>query len=413
LFFVTAALVLAIFAVGFTRMAQEVTDAGAFYDFIRAGLGRALGRGSATLALVSYALLFVALVAYLGATTGNIVEYFTGNIAPWWLWSTGWLLITGLLGYRDIALSTKVLGVSLVLEVAIMLVLNGVIIVRGGAEGTPISSLNALNITEGTPSLGLMFAFFGFIGFEATVIFRSEARDPQRTIPRATYLSIAAIGIFYAVSLYAVTVGAGNDLLTTATDRPQNLVSDLALTFLGVFGENAVQLLVIVSLFGCLLTFHNVLARFTSKFGAAGLLPVWLGHSHPGYRSPSNASMLVTALGLAVVAGSAVLGVDPVLELYTWFSGAATLGIVVLMALTSLSVITYFRGKTDRPWLSTFVAPAVSLVAFTGLAILVIKNFPGLVGGSAVAVALLTALGVALVAGSISAVIDKSHSRDL
>src|SRR6476661_7497486 len=62
LFFVVAALALAVFAVGFTRMAHEVTDAGAFYDFIRAGLGHVCGRGAATLALVSYALLFVALV---------------------------------------------------------------------------------------------------------------------------------------------------------------------------------------------------------------------------------------------------------------------------------------------------------------------------------------------------------------
>lgn len=150
-----AALALAVFAVGFTRMAHEVTDAGAFYDFIRVGLGHVCGRGAATLALVSYAMLFVALVGYLGASTASAVEYFTGTVIPWWAWSTVSLFITGgVLAYRDIALSTKVLGVSLVLELAIMLVLDFVMVFRGGPQGTTPSALNPLRFTEGTPSLG-------------------------------------------------------------------------------------------------------------------------------------------------------------------------------------------------------------------------------------------------------------------
>lgn len=92
-------------------------------------------------------------------------------------------------------------------------------------------------------------------------------------------MSIIAIGVFYAFSLFAVAVGTGpNSLVAKATENPQTLVTELAWTFLGVFGQDAVQILVLVSLFGCFLTFHNVLARFTFNFGAAGLLPRhWAG----------------------------------------------------------------------------------------------------------------------------------------
>ncbi|MFF1553307.1 APC family permease [Rhodococcus erythropolis] len=414
LFFIVAALALAVFAVGFTRMAHEVKNAGAFYDFIRAGLGRAFGRGAATLALVSYALLFVAIVAYLGATTGSAVEFFAGASIPWWAWSTAWLALTGVLAYRDIALSTKVLGVSLVLEIAIMLVLDFVMVFRGGPDGTDASVLNPLHFTEGTPSLGIMFAFFGFVGFEATVIFRSEARNPQRTIPRATYVSIAAIGGFYAFSLFAVAVGTGpNSLVAKAAESPQTLITDLALTFLGVFGQDAIQILVLVSLFGCFLTFHNVLARFTFNFGAAGLLPSGLGQAHPRHHAPSRASVAVTIYCLLAIAGSVALGLDPVLDLYTWFSGAATLGIIVLMALTSLAVATFFRGHERASWPTTLLAPTVSLLAFAWLIFLVVKNFPLLVGGNGGAIALISLLALALVGGAISAVFDKSSVRDL
>ena len=414
LFFVVAALALAVFAVGFTRMAHEVTDANAFYDFIRAGLGHVFGRGAATLALVSYALLFVALVGYLGASTASAVEYFAGAVIPWWAWSTLWLFITGVLAYRDIALSTKVLGVSLVLEVAIMLVLDFVMVFRGGPEGFTTSPLNPLHFNEGTPSLGLMFAFFGFVGFEATVIFRSEARNPHRTIPRATYVSIIAIGLFYAFSLFAVAVGTGpNSLVAKATESPQTLITELAWTFLGVFGQDAVQILVLISLFGCFLTFHNVLARFTFNFGAAGLLPAALGRAHPRHYAPSRASLVVTMYCLLAIAGSVVLGLDPVLDLYTWFSGAATLGIIVLMALTSLAVIVFFRGHERGSWLTTFLAPTVSLVAFGGLVFLVVRNFPLLVGGYGVAVALIAVLAIAFVGGAASALLGRSAARNL
>ena len=44
-----------------------------------------------------------------------------------------------------------------------------------------------------------MFGISGFLGFEATAIFRSEAKDPDRTIGRATYGALAIVGIFYAV----------------------------------------------------------------------------------------------------------------------------------------------------------------------------------------------------------------------
>ncbi|MFC9557028.1 APC family permease [Rhodococcus sp. NPDC056960] len=414
LFFVVAALALALFAIGFTRMAHEVTNANAFYDFIRAGLGHVFGRGAATLALVSYALLFVALVGYLGASTASAVQYFTGAAIPWWVWSTAWLLVTGALAYRDIALSARVLGVSLVLEVAIMLLLDFLMVIRGGPDGTTASPLNPLHFTDGTPSLGLMFAFFGFVGFEATVIFRSEAHDPQRTVPRATYVSISAIGLFYAFSLFAVAVGAGpNNLVAKATESPQTLVTELAGTFLGVLGQDAVQILVLVSLFGCFLTFHNVLARFTFNFGAAGLFPTTLGQAHHRHHAPSRASLVVTAYGLLAITGSVALGLDPVLDVYTWFSGVATLGIIVLMALTSLAVIVFFRGHQRGSWLTTFVAPIVSLVAFGGLVFLVGKNFPLLVGGDGVAVALIAVLAVALAAGVSSALIDRRPVNDL
>jgi hypothetical protein len=48
---------------------------------------------------------------------------------------------------------------------------------------------------------------------------------------------------------------------------------------------------------------------------------------------------------LAVFAG---LGLDPVLNMFTWISQIGTLGVLGMMAITSLSVIAFFR-KQWRP----------------------------------------------------------------
>ncbi|MFI5436506.1 hypothetical protein ACHMZP_32515 [Rhodococcus baikonurensis] len=156
-----------------------------------------------------------------------------------------------------------------------------------------------------------------------------------------------------------------------------------------------------------------MLARFTFNFGAAGLLPAGLGRAHPRHRAPSRASVAVTVFGILAIAGSVMLGLDPVLDVYTWFSGAATLGIIVLMAFTSLAVMAYFRGHERGSWLTTFIAPAVSLVAFAGLIFLVVKNFPLLVGGNGVAVALISLLAIALVGGAASSMLGKSSAASI
>src|SRR3546814_19151118 len=55
----------------------------------------------------------------------------------------------------------------------------------------------------GSVATGLIFAVSCFSGFEATAIFRDEVRDPEKTIPRATYLAIAMLTIFYTVGSWA------------------------------------------------------------------------------------------------------------------------------------------------------------------------------------------------------------------
>ena len=87
---------------------------------------------------------------------------------------------------------------------------------------------------------------------------------------------------------------------------------------------------------------------------------------------------------LVLVAAFALVGLDPVTQVFAWMAGTATLGVLALMALTCLAVLVFFRRERvdTRPW-QTLVAPALGLAGLAVFLWLTISNFPLLIGGSA------------------------------
>lgn len=88
------------------------------------------------------------------------------------------------LGHFNIDLSRNVLGVLLIGEVAIVLALDAAVVFSGGHEGLSTGIVTPSEILSGAPGIALLFAILSFIGFEATAVFRDEAREPLRTIRR-------------------------------------------------------------------------------------------------------------------------------------------------------------------------------------------------------------------------------------
>ncbi|MEU9334106.1 APC family permease [Streptomyces sp. NPDC048290] len=389
-FFLLATLILGLFSVGFTAMSRYVPNAGAFYSYIQRGLGRHIGVGAAALALGSYGVMLVGLYAYLGVATSKLLSDMHIGV-PWWTSAIGWVLIVGFLGYRDIELSSKVLGLLLVAETLAVVIVNIGIISQGGAGGFSSAPLSPSEFGAGAPSLGLMFAFFCFIGFEATAVFRNEARDPDRTIPRATYIAVLFIGLFYALAAWLVVQGLGTgDAVETASKEPESVVQNLAATYVSPILTDVIQVLLVTSFFACVLSFHNVITRYQFTLAAKGLLPKPLSEIDEKHRTPSRSSLAFTLVSLSAMVAVAVLGWDPVTQTYMWFSGASTLGLIALMAMTSLAVIVFFRTKApQRPGMwHALIAPGLALIGLVVILVLVIGNFSLLVGSTTNAIVL-------------------------
>lgn len=387
--FLLAALVLLVFSVGFVTMTPYVGEAGAFFSYITTGLGSRAGLGAAFVALVAYTAIQVGVYGYMGWAANDLVTYFGGPDITWWVYSFATMAVVAVLGYRHIDLSSKVLGVALVLEISIMLALDVAVFARGGADGPVLQSFAPSHAFSAGLGVAVLFALTGFIGFEATAVFRDEARDPERTIPRATYLAVIIIGVFYAASCWALIWAAGaSDAVAVAQrtlDGDGNMMLDTAHAYLGPVLRDVMNALLISSLFACVLSFHNVLARYMFTLGNKGVLPARLGSTSPRHQAPSFASVVQTVTAAALLLVFALVGLDPLVGVFGSMAGVATVGMVLLMMLTSVAVLVFFARHPDRAGgrpLKTRVAPVLAIVGLLVSLWLVLSNFTLVTGGS-------------------------------
>ncbi|SDH10210.1 Amino acid transporter [Sinosporangium album] len=380
--FAISAVILILFAVGLTTMARHVPKPGAFFTFVGYGLGPTAGIVAAWLAILAYTSVQLAVHAYMGFVLSDTVSSLGGPALPWWAWSLLVIAAVGCLGYRNIDLSSKVLGFMLVLEVGIVLALVVAVLFTGGDSGLDLSPFAPANIVSGSPGIGLMFAIGSFIGFEATVVFRDEARDPGRTIPRSTYAAVIGIGVFYTLAAWSIVMAWGADkVVAKAAEDPGTMIFATMHRYLGEFGEKGVNLLLITAMLACVLAFHNVLARYQHSMANAGVLPRALSGIHPRHRSPHVSSLVQTITAASFTALFAIMDLDPVFAVFTPLGGVTNLAIALLIALTSIAILVYFaRTKADRRLWNTVIAPVLGLVGILAAAALIIAYFPLLVG---------------------------------
>ncbi|MEL7939444.1 APC family permease [Pseudomonas delhiensis] len=398
-------LVLLAFSVGYTSMARHVTNAGGFYAFSSRGLGGLAGGAAGVLAMFAYNILQVGLYGMFGGVVAGTMASVFGVELPWWFYSLLAMTSIAVLGYRQIDLSARVLSIIVVAEYLAILTLDFAILKSGGDAGVNLDSFKSEHVFSGTPSIGLLFCFAAFIGFEATTIYGEEARDPQRSIPVATYASVLLIGCFYTLSIWSMVVGVGADKIVAtlqALGDPTTFIYGMSDHFVGPELTKVIRVLFMVSIYAGLLAFHNSAARYFYAIGRDGLLHRMLGTTHRIHQSPHMGSALQSLIAAVVVLIFAAMDADPILQLFAWFSSLATLCLILLMALTSAAVFAYFWRHPEIPlglWRGR-ILPAFSCLALLFVLAIAVIHFDVLTGSSkALSYALCAVIPVALVAG--------------
>jgi amino acid transporter len=395
--YLVVGLTLLVFSVGYAAMSNRVTNTGAFFAYVGRGLGIAPGVGSAFVCLVAYLAVQLAIFGFFGSLMAFQMESTFDLSWSWWVWTlVGWAAVL-VLSLLSVDVGAKVLGVLMCLEISSLLLLAVVVLARGGADGVDVpasfapSNIFAGGFTGGA-GIALAFAFASFIGFEATAIYGEESRDPKRTVPRATYLAVGVITALFALVSFAIVIGLGADKVVdeaakissvdgTPLADPAAVVFSVAERYVGSWLSTLMSWLVLSSLFAGLLAFQNSAARYLFAMGRAGVLPRALDRTNR-LGAPHVASTTASAISLAVIVFFAARGLDPVLNLFYWFSGLAVVAIVVVEALVCVAVIVFFRRSGDdrRMW-HTLVAPALACVGLL-LGLYLLTSRFGLLAGT-------------------------------
>ncbi|MDZ3992559.1 APC family permease [Pseudomonas sp. Teo4] len=375
-------IVLLLFASGYVTMARHVPKPGAFYAFISAGLGKITGLGAAFLAVFGYMCVIGGSFIFLGLNIENLIESMVGIHSSWVFWAVfGWAVV-GVLGYFHIELSAKILSVAMVFEVLIVVIFNCFVLGKGGAEGLQISPFTPSAFSQGNMATTLLFAILVFMGFEATALFRDEVREPNKTIPRATYGAVLFIGVLYTFSTYSLVSAYGVDAWEVAKNRPTEMFAQAAGHFVAPVFTQIAYVSVVISIFAAVLAIHNVISRYVFSLAVDKVLPRSLAKIHKKHCSPYIASLVVSVVvGLAMIPG---LGSIPGEVLYGVVTGIGAIAVIFLMGLVSCAVVAWFLINGTPKGVSkfkTFWAPGFSAIMLIGTTIFACVHLEVILGG--------------------------------
>ena len=391
--FVVLAAILAVFAVGYAAMSRYINNAGAFYAYIAQGIGRPAGVGASILALIAYNAMQIGIHGMLGFQVSLFVEEKTGVEVPWWIPVLVAIAIVGVMGVNRVDLSAKVLGVLVLLEFAVVIVFD-VVAFANPAEGVTVAPLTPAALF--VPGVGAVLAFgiAAFMGFESAALYGEESKDPRRTIPRATFLAVGVIGVFYALSSWALALAIGPEKIHDPAgigpdEAGPPLVFGFVAPHLGTLWVDVTSILFITSVFAAVVSFHNAVARYAFSLGREGVLPRGLASVRRDSGAPWAGSVAQTVLAVVVGAVFAIgescwdpeNGPYAVLTLFTWLTNLGAFGLVLLMVLVSVAVVGYFRrDPRDVGVWSRLLAPVLAVLGLGTVWVLILVNWDVLLG---------------------------------
>ena len=282
-------------ALSYGRLAHEFPVAGSAYTYVRRVIDDRLGF------LIGWALLldyfFLPMViwliggAYLSAEMPGV---------PGWLWIVGFIALTTGLNIAGIQVAEKANWLLMGLQFTTLFLFVGFSVVHlttlGGFRAleslTPFwNSKTSLAAIAG----GAAVAAYSFLGFDAVTTLTEEAKDPEKTIPRAIVLTALAGGALYvSVSYTTQLVHPGSvfkDVDSAAFEIARTIGGNL---FAAIFLAGLV-----VTQFAAGLAAQASTSRLLYAMGRDGVLPGKIfGVLSPRFQTPVWGLVLTGLVGL-------------------------------------------------------------------------------------------------------------------
>jgi amino acid transporter len=338
--FVIAAVLIALSAASFAELAGRLPVAAGEAAYVRHAfqsnrLAAIAGLLVVAVAIVSAAAISVGCAGYIGVllalpepvlVAGVVLAM--GGVAAW--------------GVRE---SVSFAGAMTLIEVGGLVLL----VLAGAAIGPDLVT----RLPEAVPPLGdagvlagimgtALLAVFAFMGFEGLANIAEEVRDPQRTLPRAIFLTLVVSTVLYVLVVWVALVAVPRDELARSR-------APLALVFERLTGASprTMSLIAIVATINGVIVQIIMSSRVLYGLARQGDLPARLATVHGVTRTPLLATAVTTALVLLL---ALLLPLRDLADLTSRIT-------LVVFALVNLALIR-IKARTPAAPAGAYVAPA-------------------------------------------------------
>ncbi|MDT5040301.1 MAG: hypothetical protein QOE51_1286 [Actinoplanes sp.] len=364
--FLLVGAVVALLSVGYTTLSRRIPHPAVYYAVIARGLGRPVGVGGGTVALLAYNAIQTSLYGLLGATLNGM---FGG---PWWLWALLTVVLVGVVGVRSVAISTRLLGTILVLSFIVLALFDFAAVAHPANGALSAEGFKIAELAKSGVGGAAAYCLAALMGFEAAASFSEEARS--RVAPaRAVFISLGVLVGVYALSAWAMGVAVGPQQVTTvAADPSVGLPFNVFEDQYGPLMPPLIRAMLVAAIITSLLALHSIAARYGFAMAREGVLPGVIASTGGGLQagSPVGGSLLQSAVALIVVIAFAIPGADPIATLFAWFSTLGALALLALLVVTSVAAMVHLprRGADAENLWNRRMAPLLGVL--TGAVVL-------------------------------------------
>lgn len=285
--FVVCGIAMTLFVTCFALAGSRVSLTGGLYAYAEVAFGRYVGFITGLFFCTTALLSVAAVVNFFVGTVVALAPWLDGAVARAALMFVVYAVLAAI-NIRGVRAGAGAVGVVTIAKLIPLLVFVavGVFFIKPAALAWPgWPGAKAL----GDSVLLLLFAFFGI---EVALIPSGEVKNPARTVPRAIYAALAITTALY-ILIQLVAQGTLGPRLADNTAAP---LAAAASTFLGNFGRLLLLAGATISGFGFIASDILSSPRILFAFGRDGILPRWVAHVHPRWRSPDVAILVYTAI---------------------------------------------------------------------------------------------------------------------
>lgn len=355
-------------AVCIGQMAKEFPSAGGFYTFVSWGLHPSLG----TMVAWLYLIVWIVFPSTLFLPFGNFIastlqsDFGTPYTSIWIISALVCIAAIYWFVFNGAKVSTNISVALGTIEITILFILSAWFIIKAGSRNTlSVFGTSHATVSGFAGSAGIfgamVFAIYGFVGFENVVPLAEEARDPRRNVTRATLLSPFILGVFIIFCTYASIVffGVGRYSSFPSFNNGNSWIGITKQVWHGGW-----YILLFALLNSCVASANgatNAAVRHIYAMGRIRLLPDQLARVDDRHGTPATALVVLTLVSVAVTIVTGLATGSP-LEGFAFLGTIETAVAILLYLLVAVSCLVFFL-RHRPPHLNVFLHVIIPIVA--------------------------------------------------